>query len=512
VSDTTVAWEVDGIAGGNPYVGTITATGVYTAPARLPPPPLSPQVIVTAASSAQPAVEASMLVNLVPAQKITVAVSIDPKACANPNSIPVQSTLQFNALVTGASQNVTWQVQKLTGGNSTVGTITADGFYTAPSQLPKPATVVVSAISVDDPSAVGNLPITISLVSVTAVLVSPSSASVEENLSADFTATVLGSQNTSVSWWVNGIEGGDLGTVGQITWGQPADCTTSALYLAPAAIPVPNPVPVTAVASDGTSSPPIMVTITPAPVFELHLSPHGQVNLMINQTQPYSATEDGDPNDSVTWSVAGKSCTGSACGTITPAVSQPPQPYAATYTAPPNVPSPDNTVTVTVSSVNHPGVSDSDVVAITTGTPSIAITPTFQSVTAGQNQIPFQATISNYDQTTDIVWELGCISDWDGGFLQNCNDTDRDQDGPGCIQVQGGNQGCGEQPAHGPGNLPLTYTSPKNLFTGSFQTNQCSHQSDDGTGYVPLTVTLVAQGCPGNPPTCTATACVQVKH
>ena len=46
---------------------------------------------------------------------------------------------------------------------------------------------------------------------------------------------------------------------------------------------------------------------------------------------------------------------------------------------------------------------------------------------------------------------------------------------------------------NGPGNLPLTCTSPKNLFTSDFQANQCSGQTNDGTGYVELTVTLNAE-------------------
>jgi hypothetical protein len=241
----------------------------------------------------------------------------------------------------------------------------------------------------------------------------------------------------------------------------------------------------------------------------MSIEPSGKTVVMVGQTQPYSANELGDLNDSVTWSVSGPGCTGAACGTITPPVSQPPQPYLATYTAPLNVPNPP-TVTVTVSSVNHPGVNAQDSVFIQgSANPSISIAPTFQSVTAGQNQIPFQATIQNYDQNAVVQWQLGCISDWDGGFLQNCNDTDRDQDGPGCIQVQGGKPHCGT--AEGldvPANLPLTYTSPQNLFTTDFQANQCSGQSNDGTGYVELTVTLEAQGCPQGQ--CTANACIQV--
>src|SRR5712692_9105758 len=35
-ADTSVSWSVNGIAGGNAAAGTITAAGVYTAPADLP--------------------------------------------------------------------------------------------------------------------------------------------------------------------------------------------------------------------------------------------------------------------------------------------------------------------------------------------------------------------------------------------------------------------------------------------------------------------------------------------
>jgi len=367
---------------------------------------------------------------------------------------------------------------------------------------------VVSAVSVDDPLAFGNQPITIALSPLTSVQVTPSKASVPVNQSKNFSATVLGLADRAVTWDVNGLEGGDLNSVGQITWGQPSGCVTEGQYVAPPTIPNPPTVLVTAVAFDGTISPAAPVTIVPTPP-TIDLTPSGEVFLVVGQAQPYSATEDSDPNDSVTWSVAGQGCTGVACGTITPAISQPPQPYLATYTAPLNVPNPP-TVTVTVSSVHHPGLNATDEVFIQgAANPSISISPTFQSVAAGQNQIPFSATIQNYDPTAPVVWELGCISDWDGGTLQNCNDTDRDQDGPGCIEVQGGRQSCGEQPATGAGNLPLTYTSPKNLFTTDFQANQCSGKSNDGNGYVELTVTLTAKGCPQG--VCTANACIEVK-
>jgi len=513
-SDTTVSWQVDGIAGGDSIVGTITpgsdGTAVYTAPAQVPNPA---QLVITAISDAEPAAQASILANVVPAVPVTVAVT--SQGCVNTNAVPVDTTVQFKAEVTGApSQDVTWQVNKIAGGNSTIGKITSTGLYSAPAQLPQPATVVVSAVSADDPLAVGNQPITISISPVTLIRISPSGPQSTQagGKGIPFEATVLGLPNPAATWYVNGIVDGDPGSVGGISQSEFSDCVTKASYDPPPTVPVPplpNPVPVTAAASDGTMSAPVLVTITPGAQYILSIDPSGKVVVMVGQTQPYSATEIGDPNDSVTWSVSGPGCTGVACGTITPAVSQPPQPYTATYTAPANPPNPP-TVTVTVSSVNHPGVNASDPVFIQgVANPSISITPTFQSATAGQNQIPFQATIQNYDQGATVIWELGCISDWDGGFLQNCNDTDRDGDGPGCIQVQGGRQACGEQPAEGPGNLPLTYTSPKNLFTSDFQANQCSGQTNDGTGYVELTVTLNAEGCPQG--VCTANACIQVQ-
>jgi hypothetical protein len=47
---------------------------------------------------------------------------------------------------------VRWQVNGTTGGNSTVGTISATGLYKAPSKLPAQASVTVRAVSLADTS------------------------------------------------------------------------------------------------------------------------------------------------------------------------------------------------------------------------------------------------------------------------------------------------------------------------------------------------------------------------
>ena len=46
LSSSSVNWAVNGIAGGNTTVGTISQTGLYTAPAAVPP-----QALVTATST-----------------------------------------------------------------------------------------------------------------------------------------------------------------------------------------------------------------------------------------------------------------------------------------------------------------------------------------------------------------------------------------------------------------------------------------------------------------------------
>ena len=88
VSDTAVSWRVDGISGGSAAVGTITAgsnnTAIYNAPQALPDPPV---VEVIAVSNAQPSATASIAVNLIPVQNVTVTVSAD--SCTNASAVTI---------------------------------------------------------------------------------------------------------------------------------------------------------------------------------------------------------------------------------------------------------------------------------------------------------------------------------------------------------------------------------------------------------------------------------------
>jgi len=66
------------------------------------------------------------------------------------------TTAQFSAAVANSSnQSVIWQVNGISGGNSTTGTISATGLYTAPLTLPSPNSVTISATSQASASATG---------------------------------------------------------------------------------------------------------------------------------------------------------------------------------------------------------------------------------------------------------------------------------------------------------------------------------------------------------------------
>ncbi len=74
----------------------------------------------------------------------------------------VGGTVQFSALVSGSTNHsVTWQVNGTAGGDATRGTIDANGIYTAPSAIPSPATLTVTAVPLANPSKASTASVTI---------------------------------------------------------------------------------------------------------------------------------------------------------------------------------------------------------------------------------------------------------------------------------------------------------------------------------------------------------------
>ncbi len=167
-TDTGVTWSVNGIQGGGSSTGTISAVGLYTAPTSVPP---GGSVTVTAQSVTDSSKSASAVVNILPAGN-TVAVSITPTS----SSVTAGTTQQFSASVSGTtSTGITWQVNNVTGGNATVGTISSSGLYTAPSSVPSAGSVTVTAISSYDAAASASA--TVSVTAAAAATPPPTSAS-----------------------------------------------------------------------------------------------------------------------------------------------------------------------------------------------------------------------------------------------------------------------------------------------------------------------------------------------
>src|SRR5690349_6289106 len=101
-----------------------------------------------------------------------VTVRIDPVNL----TLAVGSTRQFSVLVGGTTNTaVTWSINGINGGNTTVGTISSTGFYSAPAVPPPGYTVTVKATSVADPTAfaAGTITVRNQTPSVTSVAPSP---------------------------------------------------------------------------------------------------------------------------------------------------------------------------------------------------------------------------------------------------------------------------------------------------------------------------------------------------
>jgi hypothetical protein len=156
-SNAAVTWSVAGGAAN----GTISITGLYTAPATTPNPP---QATVTATSQADSTKSASAAVTVTGPP---TSVSVSPTAASVANF----GTQQFTASVNGApSTAVTWEVNGIAGGSQTIGFILTSGLYVAPSGVPTKSdskgnsittTVTVSAVSQANSSASGNATVTI---------------------------------------------------------------------------------------------------------------------------------------------------------------------------------------------------------------------------------------------------------------------------------------------------------------------------------------------------------------
>jgi hypothetical protein len=125
LSNTAVYWDVDNLRGGNSTVGTISTTGVYTAP------PYVGSHLIKAVSQASQSVSGEV--------SITVTDSPTFEIYPYVSSIPVGGEQVFQAQVCAVpdSRTVSYTVDNIPGGNATVGTVSSSGVYTAPQTAGK---------------------------------------------------------------------------------------------------------------------------------------------------------------------------------------------------------------------------------------------------------------------------------------------------------------------------------------------------------------------------------------
>ena len=379
-TSSSVSWTVNGIQGGNATIGTISASGLYTAPADAP---ATPTVTVTAILMADRTRFGSGNVTIKPRVKVALS----------PTSASVQAGSGTQAFVptisNTANVGLTWMVNGVTGGNATVGTISATGLYKAPAAAPSPAMVTVSAASVVDPGRPGTASVTVTAPLAVTVTVSPTTANVQAGIGTQaMTVAVGNTTNTAVTWQVNGVTGGNatLGTV-----------SAAGMYQAPASVPVPATVTVTAVSvADPTRSGFAALTITP-PVSVSVTPPSASVQAGIG-SQSFTATVGNTANSGVSWRVNGVTGGNATVGLVS---------ASGLYTAPTSVPSP---ATVTVSAVSVVDGTRSGSATVTITSPVVvSVTPSSASVQAGIGAQTFTATVGN-SANASVTWQVNGVT------------------------------------------------------------------------------------------------------
>jgi trimeric autotransporter adhesin len=316
-SNSAVTWSL------TPAMGSISAAGLYTAPAVI----TALQTVTVAATSVADSTKKANA-NVLLSPPVSVAVT--------PGSVTLTSsqTQAFTASVANSSNSaVTWSL------SPAVGSISAAGLYTAPATITAPQTVTVTATSVADSTKRANANVLLS--PPVGVAVTPGSVTLTSSQTQAFAASVANSSNTAVTWSLSPA-------VGSIS--------AAGLYTAPATITAPQTVTVTAISVADPSkkasasallSPTVGVAVTP-----------GSVTLTSSQTQAFTASVANSSNSAVTWSLS------PAVGSIS---------AAGLYTAPATITAPQ-TVTVTATSMVNSASSASARVSLAVPTLSINAT------------------------------------------------------------------------------------------------------------------------------------------
>ncbi|MGM9480029.1 DUF1800 domain-containing protein [Roseateles sp. NT4] len=217
------------------------------------PPPTPPRLFRIAALAFAGSLGASPLL----AQTITVYSS---------GNLPVAATKQLTAYVPLSPNGVTWTVNGIAGGNTTIGTVSDRGLYTAPAAVPMQSDVTVTATSTAYPAKSGSVTLSITQVQPRLWGVSPTAvpagaftiklngAAFPTNVAVkigDLNATVtrlsatqLQASATAPSSWLGKTQPVQVWATGLGTIGSDVvNLSISASAPAPAPSPAPTPAP-----------------------------------------------------------------------------------------------------------------------------------------------------------------------------------------------------------------------------------------------------------------------------
>jgi hypothetical protein len=271
---------------------------------------------------------------------------------------------QFTATVSGnVNTAVTWSMVPQ------VGTL-VNGLYTAPASIASQQTVTVKATSAVDGITAGTA--TVILNPTVVVAINPTTASLSQGQSKQFTASVTGNTNTGVTWSISP----QTGTI------------VNGLYTAPVSITTQQSVTVKATSVvDGTTAstasvtllPPLLVSVSPA-----------SVSLPQGQAQQFTATVTGNANTAVTWSMSPQ------VGTL----------VSGLYTAPASITSQQTVTVKAISAVD--GITFGSAIVTLTPPLQVTVAPATTSLFPAQSK-QFTATVTG-TANTGVTWSMSPVA------------------------------------------------------------------------------------------------------
>ncbi len=270
-------------------------------------------------------------------------ISISPQTASLDTSTNQLSTQQFTATVSNASNTtVVWQVNGVQGGNSSYGTISDTGLYTAPLLVPAEP-VKVTAIAQADTSRKADAPVTLAwavTVNISPVNLGPATVRANESYGV-FANVDTYSNEKGVTWTINGNPQGST-SLGIISAMQ---STSEGLnYIAPVNVSTDFTVNLKATSkANPAKSKTYALTVTPNDPADpiLTISPTAG-SMPVATQQQFTAYVDGQPIGYATWMVN---------GATTPPLTEG-RMKNGLYTSPFEVPAEQVVVTVTYSSTH----------------------------------------------------------------------------------------------------------------------------------------------------------------